>query len=62
MVVPNKSQVRHRLEGAYVMMEEVDAPMPRVEQPGDKICVPPTDISNMGCFTLIQDPKRRRCH
>jgi predicted enzyme related to lactoylglutathione lyase len=41
---------------AYVAVEDVDASAKRVEELGGKICVPPTDIPNVGRFCVITDP------
>jgi uncharacterized protein len=41
---------------AYVAVEDVDAKARRVEELGGKVCVPPTDIPNVGRFTVITDP------
>lgn len=41
---------------AYVAVEDVDAAAARVEGLGGKVCVPPTDIPNVGRFSVINDP------
>ncbi|MCA1626496.1 MAG: VOC family protein [Acidobacteria bacterium] len=41
---------------AYVAVDDVDAAARRVEELGGKICVPPTDIPNVGRFCVITDP------
>ena len=41
---------------AYVHVEDVDARAARVESLGGKLCVPPTDIPNVGRFCVINDP------
>ena len=41
---------------AYVAVEDVDASAKRVEELGGKVCVPPTDIPNVGRFSVINDP------
>ena len=41
---------------AYVHVEDVDARAARVESLGGKVCVPPTDIPNVGRFCVINDP------
>jgi predicted enzyme related to lactoylglutathione lyase len=41
---------------SYVAVDDVDAAAARVEGLGGKICVPPTDIPNVGRFTVITDP------
>ena len=42
---------------AYVAVDDVDAKAQRVEELGGKVCVPPTDIPNVGRFCVIQDPQ-----
>jgi predicted enzyme related to lactoylglutathione lyase len=41
---------------AYVAVDDVDASAGRVEELGGKVCVPPTDIPNVGRFCVINDP------
>lgn len=41
---------------AYVAVEDVDSLAGRVESLGGKVCVPPTDIPNVGRFSVITDP------
>ncbi|HYN85096.1 MAG TPA: VOC family protein [Pyrinomonadaceae bacterium] len=41
---------------SYVAVDDVDATAARVESLGGKVCVPPTDIPNVGRFTVITDP------
>ena len=41
---------------AYVAVEDVDASAKRVGELGGKVCVPPTDIPNVGRFCVITDP------
>jgi uncharacterized protein len=41
---------------AYVAVEDVDDRAARVEELGGKVCVPPTDIPNVGRFCVITDP------
>lgn len=57
MAVPAQAKGMPPAWGAYVTVDDVDALMPRVEQLGGKICVPPTDIPRVGRFMLIQDPQ-----
>jgi predicted enzyme related to lactoylglutathione lyase len=40
----------------YVAVGDVDASVKRVEELGGKVCVPPTDIPNVGRFSVINDP------
>lgn len=57
MDVPEQAAGMPPAWGAYVTVDDVDALLPRVEQLGGKIRVPPTDIPNVGRFMLIQDPQ-----
>jgi len=41
---------------AYVAVEDVDESAGRVAELGGKVCVPPTDIPNVGRFCVINDP------
>ncbi|MCA1557704.1 MAG: VOC family protein [Acidobacteria bacterium] len=41
---------------AYVAVDDVDAKAKRVAELGGKVCVPPTDIPNVGRFCVITDP------
>jgi uncharacterized protein len=41
---------------AYVAVDDVDARAARVEGLGGKLCVPPTDIPNVGRFCVVTDP------
>ena len=41
---------------AYVAVDDVDAAAKRAEELGGKVCVPPTDIPNVGRFSVINDP------
>jgi len=40
----------------YVAVRDVDAAAARVESLGGKVCVPPTDIPNVGRFCVVNDP------
>jgi predicted enzyme related to lactoylglutathione lyase len=41
---------------AYVAVDDVDAKAKQVEELGGKVCMPPTDIPNVGRFCVINDP------
>ena len=41
---------------AYITVDDVDASTKKAESLGAKICVPPTDIPNIGRFSIITDP------
>lgn len=41
---------------AYVAVDDVDAKAKQAEELGGKVCVPPTDIPNVGRFCVINDP------
>lgn len=40
----------------YIAVEDVDASVSKVWELGGKVCVPPTDIPNVGRFAVINDP------
>lgn len=40
----------------YVAVDDVDAKAQQVVELGGKVCVPPTDIPNVGRFCMINDP------
>lgn len=41
---------------SYVAVEDVNASAQRVEELGGQVCVPPTDIPQVGRFCVIKDP------
>jgi uncharacterized protein len=41
---------------AYVAVDDVDAKARQVGELGGKVCVPPTDIPNVGRFCVVNDP------
>jgi predicted enzyme related to lactoylglutathione lyase len=41
---------------SYVAVEDVDAKAKLAAELGGKVCVPPTDIPNVGRFCVITDP------
>jgi predicted enzyme related to lactoylglutathione lyase len=41
---------------AYVAVDDVDAKAKLAEELGGKLCVPPSDIPNVGRFCVITDP------
>jgi predicted enzyme related to lactoylglutathione lyase len=41
---------------SYIAVDDVDASTKQAEQLGGKVCVPPTDIPNVGRFSVITDP------
>jgi len=41
---------------SYVHVDDIDAALARVEGNGGKICVPATEIPNIGRFSVIEDP------
>lgn len=41
---------------SYVAVEDVDERARKVVELGGKVCVPPTDIPNVGRFCVINDP------
>lgn len=40
----------------YVAVDDVDATAKQAAELGGKICVPPTDIPNVGRFSVVTDP------
>ena len=40
----------------YVAVDDVDASVAKVWELGGKVCVPPTDIPNVGRFSVVNDP------
>ncbi|MBU1319610.1 MAG: VOC family protein [candidate division Zixibacteria bacterium] len=40
----------------YITVVDVDGVAAKVESLGGKVCVPPTDIPNIGRFAVINDP------
>jgi predicted enzyme related to lactoylglutathione lyase len=40
----------------YVAVDDVDAKAAQVTELGGKVCVPPTDIPNVGRFSVVTDP------
>ena len=43
--------------GSYVTVDNVDQRAAQAEKLGGTVCVPPTDIPNVGRFAVIQDPQ-----
>ena len=41
---------------SYVAVDDVDAKARQVWELGGKVCVPPTDIPNVGRFCVVNDP------
>ncbi|HEX8733894.1 MAG TPA: VOC family protein [Pyrinomonadaceae bacterium] len=41
---------------SYVSVDDVDAAAAKVWELGGKVCVPPTDILNVGRFSVVSDP------
>ena len=42
--------------GAYIAVDDVNASVEKVKALGGNVCVPPTDIPNVGRFSVINDP------
>lgn len=40
----------------YIMVDDVDAHAAKITELGGNVCVPPTDIPNIGRFAVVQDP------
>lgn len=43
--------------GTYVTVDDIDATVKKVETLGGKIIVPPTEIPNIGRFSVFADPQ-----
>ena len=41
---------------SYIAVDDVDASASKVWELGGKVCVPPTDIPNVGRFCVVNDP------
>ena len=41
---------------SYVAVDDVDASTTKAQGLGAKVCVPPTDVPNIGRFSVITDP------
>ena len=41
---------------SYIAVDDVDESVAKVWELGGKVCVPPTDIPNVGRFSVINDP------
>ena len=41
---------------SYIAVDDVDASAAKVWDLGGKVCVPPTDIPNVGRFCVVNDP------
>ena len=54
MALPQKGIPPHWM--SYVAVDDVDASTKKAEAIGAKILVPPTDIPNIGRFSVITDP------
>ncbi len=56
MAEPSPEAAPHWL--AYVMVEDVDATAKKAAGLGAKMCLPPTDIPNIGRIAVFQDPQQ----
>jgi predicted enzyme related to lactoylglutathione lyase len=41
---------------SYIAVDDVDTSAAKVWELGGKVCVPPTDIPNVGRFCVVNDP------
>lgn len=57
MAIPKDAQGMPPAWGTYVTVDDVDTTAKAAEQLGAKLCVPPTDIPDVGRFCVIQDPQ-----
>jgi predicted enzyme related to lactoylglutathione lyase len=57
MTVPPQAEGTPPNWGCYVTVSDVDATAAKAEELGGKILMPPTDIPNVGRFSVLQDPQ-----
>ena len=57
MPIPEKAKGMAPAWGPYVTVDNVDETVAQAEKLGGKMCVPPTDIPDIGRFAVIQDPQ-----
>jgi uncharacterized protein len=57
MPIPEKAKGMPPTWGSYVTVDNVDATAAQAEKLGGKICVPASDIPDVGRFAVIQDPQ-----
>ncbi len=57
MPIPPQAEGMPPSWGVYVTVDDVDATAAMAEELGGKVLVAPTDISNVGRFSVLQDPQ-----
>jgi len=57
MSIPKEAQGMPPVWGVYVTVDNVDQSAKAAEKLGGRIHVPPTDIPDVGRFSVIQDPQ-----
>ncbi len=57
MAIPKEAGGMPPMWHAYVTVDDVDATARTAEQLGGKILMPPTDIPDVGRFSVLQDPQ-----
>ena len=57
MAIPKETQGIPPMWHAYVTVDDVDKTARTAEQLGGRILMPPTDIPDVGRFSVIQDPQ-----
>jgi uncharacterized protein len=57
MATPPEAQGMPPMWGIYVTVQDVDSTAKLARELGGKIIVPPTDIPDVGRFSVIQDPQ-----
>ena len=57
MAIPKEAAGMSPMWHAYVTVDDVDSTAQRAEQLGGTILMPPTDIPDVGRFSVIQDPQ-----
>jgi predicted enzyme related to lactoylglutathione lyase len=57
MTIPPQAQGSPPNWGVYVTVDDVDVTAKKAKELGGKVLVPPTDIPNVGRFSVLQDPQ-----
>jgi predicted enzyme related to lactoylglutathione lyase len=57
MSIPPQAEGSPPSWGVYVTVDDINATSRKAEELGGKILVPPTDIPNVGRFSVLQDPQ-----
>jgi predicted enzyme related to lactoylglutathione lyase len=57
MPIPAQAEGSPPNWGVYVTVDDVDATARKATELGGKVLIPPTDIPNVGRFSVLQDPQ-----